>query len=155
METKQQDVMALLKLYELRREELMRQARAWFVSEFNPQSAKEMVKLILSGQKQSAYYRMVASYWDNAASFVNNGGIDEKMFLEANSEHVAVFAKLQTLLPQVREMIGEPNYLMNLERLVMRVPDVEKKLENQRKLMKRWARTSEAAAAQTNEVVEA
>lgn len=140
MENKQQDVMALLKLYELRREGLLRQARAWFMSEFNPQSAKEMVKLIVSGEKQSAYYRMVASYWEIAASFVNNRGIDEKMFLDANSEHVVVFAKLQPLLPEVRALLGEPDYLINLERLVMRIPDAERKLENRRKLMMLWAR---------------
>lgn len=30
--------------------------------------------------KDSAYYRMVVSYWDMAASFVNHGVIDEEMF---------------------------------------------------------------------------
>ena len=145
MNTKPQDVIAILKLYELRREDLMRQARARFMSEFNPSSAKEWVKLILSGEKQSAFYRMVASYWDTAASLVNNGGIDEKMFLEASSEHIAVFAKLQPHLPEVRVIINDPNYLMHLERLVMKVPDIEKKLETQRTLMKRWARANEAS----------
>jgi len=81
MNTKQQDVGLLLKLYELRRDEMMRRARNWYVTEFQPESAKDIVKLMVSGQEQSAYYRMVTSYWDMAASFVNNGGIDEKMFL--------------------------------------------------------------------------
>jgi hypothetical protein len=139
METKPLDVMAILKLYELRGEAVMREARRWFFSEFAPRSGKEIVRLLLSGERESAFYRMVVSHWDVAASFVNNGGIDEKLFLEANTEHIVVFAKLQPFVNEIRETIGEPDYLAQLERLVMRVPDIEKKLENRRRLLERWA----------------
>ena len=140
MGTKAQDALVILKLYELRGEALMRAARAWFFTEFAPQSGREIVALILSGQQESAYYRMVSSHWEVAASLVNNGGVDEKLFLEANSEHVVVFAKLQPFLAEVRETIGEPDYLSHLERLVMKIPDIEKKLESRRRLLARWAR---------------
>ena len=142
METKPLDVIAILKLYEIRGEAVMREARAWFFSEFAPQSGKDIVRLMLSGQKQSAFYRMVVSHWEVASSFVNNGGIDEKLFLEGNTEHIVVFAKLQPFLNEIRETIGEPDYLSNLERLVMRVPDIEKKLENRRRLLDRWAQSN-------------
>jgi hypothetical protein len=142
METKPLDVIAILKLYEIRGETLMREARAWFFSEFAPQSGKDIVRLMLSGQQQSAFYRMVVSHWEVAASFVNNGGIDEKLFLEGNSEHLVVFAKLQPFINEVRETIGEPDYLANLERLVMRLPDIERKLENRRRLLERWAQNN-------------
>lgn len=139
METKPLDVIAILKLYKMRSETVMREARAWFFTEFAPESGKDIVRLMLSGQKQSAFYRMVVSHWDVAASFVNNGGIDERLFLEGNTEHIVVFAKLQPFINEVRETIGEPDYLSNLERLVMRIPDIEKKLENRRRLLERWA----------------
>jgi hypothetical protein len=139
METKPLDTIAILKLYEMRGETLMREARRWFFTEFAPQSGKDIVRLLLSGEKKSAFYRMVVSHWETAASFVNNGGIDEKLFLDGNSEHIVVFAKLQPFLGEVRETIGEPDYLSNLERLVLKVPDIEKKLENRRKLLERWA----------------
>jgi hypothetical protein len=84
---------------------------------------------------------MVTSHWEVAASFVNNGGIDEKLFLEGNTEHVVVFAKLQPFLNELREAMGEPDYLSNLERLVMRVPDIETKLEHRRKLLERWGQS--------------
>jgi hypothetical protein len=139
VETKPLDVLAILKLYELRGETLMREARAWFFTEFTPRSGKEIVRLMLSGEKQSAFYRMVASHWEVAASFVHNGGIDEGLFLEGNTEHVVVYAKLQPFLAEVREVMGEPDYLSNLERLVLKVPGIEKKLENRRLLLERWA----------------
>ena len=139
MDTKPQDALVILKLYELRSEALMRGARAWFFTEFSPQSGREIVALLQSGEKQSAYYRMVASHWEVAAALVNNGGIDEAMFLAANTEHLVVFAKLQPFVAEIRETIGEPDYLANLEQLVMRAPNVEKKLENRRRLIGRWA----------------
>ena len=139
MDTKPQDALVILKLYELRSETLMRAARAWFFTEFSPQSGKEIVALLQSGEKQSAYYRMVTSHWEVAAALVNNGGIDEAMFLAANTEHLVVFAKLQPFVAEIRETIGEPDYLANLEQLVMRAPNVEKKLENRRRLIGRWA----------------
>lgn len=142
MDTKPLDVIAILKLYELRSEGVMREARSWFFTEFAPESGKDIVRLMLSGQKSSAFYRMVVSHWDVAASFVNNGGIDERLFLEGNTEHIVVFAKLQPFINEVRETIGEPDYLANLERLVMRVPDIEKKLENRRRLLERWAESN-------------
>lgn len=150
METKPQDALAILKLYELRSEALMRTARAWFFSEFNPRSGIDILALLRSGEKLSAYYRMVSSHWEVAASLVNNGGIDEKMFLEANSEHLVVFAKLQPYLAEIRETIGEPDYLAHLERLVMKVPDHERKLENRRRLIEGWAQARAAGSQKEN-----
>jgi hypothetical protein len=147
VDTKCQDALVIIKLYEIRSEALMREARAWFFSEFAPQSGKEIVALMLSGEKQSAFYRMVASHWEVAAALVNNGGIDEKLFLEANSEHLVVFAKLQPFIAEIRETIGEPDYLAHLEQLVMRVPNVEKKLENRRRLIERWREANAPSGA--------
>ena len=145
METKPLDVLAILKLYEIRGEAVMREARAWFFTEFAPRSGKEIVRLMLSGQKQSAFYRMVASHWETAASFVNNGGIDERLFLEGNSEHVVVYARLQPFLAEVREIMGEPDYLANLERLVLKSPDIDRKLENRRRLLESWSQAQKSA----------
>ncbi|HEY7545546.1 MAG TPA: hypothetical protein VID27_11715, partial [Blastocatellia bacterium] len=109
MNDKQQDVALILKLYELRREDGLRRARAWYLKEFNPQSAADIVKVLTSGHDGSAYYRMITSYWDMAASFVNNGGIDEKMFNDANGEHIGVFSKVEPYLEEVRAMINRPD----------------------------------------------
>ena len=140
------DVSSLLKLYELRRDPEMRCARAWYFTEFNPTCAGDIVKLMLSGQQASAYYRMVTTYWDMAASFVNNGGIDEKMFLEANTEHLGVFARLEPFIAEVREAFGEEDYLAHLEKLVLRVPNAKQILANRRRLFARWAQADNREA---------
>jgi hypothetical protein len=90
---------------------------------------------------------MVSSYWESAASLVNNGGIDEKLFLDANTEHVVVFAKLQPFVSEIRELLGEPDYLYHLEKLVLRMPNIERKLENRRKLLLNWKKLASATKA--------
>jgi hypothetical protein len=140
---KQQDATAILKLYELRRDKNMRRARSWYFSEFNPTSAADIVQLTISGERESAYYRMVSSYWDMAASLVNNGAIDEKLFLDANTEHLVVFAKIQPFLQEVRAIFKEPSYHAHLEQLVMKIPNVEEKLEMRRRLLAHWRKASD------------
>lgn len=139
MSDKQQDTLAILKLYELRRDEKMREARRWFMTEFQPNSAMDIVKLLISGERESANYRMITSYWDMAASLVNNGGIDEKLFHDANTEHIAVYSKLQPFLKEIREIINEEDYYIDLEKLVANIPNIDVKLEKRRQLFSRWA----------------
>jgi hypothetical protein len=116
----------LIRLYELRREPTMREARTWFVAKFHATSLDEVMQ-VLSGPN-SASFRMVASYWEMAASFVLNGAIDEKMFADANGEHVIVFAKIEPFLAEYRAKMGNPASYANLEQLVMRAPGMKDRL---------------------------
>ena len=148
MDTKYEDANLILKLYELRREEVMRKARDWFLMQFNPGSIEDFTAVMMSDK--GAYFRMVTSYWDMAASFVNHGAIDEQMFTDANGEHMVVFAKVEPFLAEMRTMSGSPQYLQNLEKLVMRKPDARESLTALRERMKQWAamRTEAASKAQ-------
>jgi hypothetical protein len=85
----------------------------------------------LSGPN-SAHFRMVTSYWDMATSFVLNGAIDEKMFNDANGEHVVVFAKLEPFVAEYRQKMGNPAYLASLEKLVMKMPNPKERLASLR-----------------------
>ena len=114
---------ALLKLYELRTEPRLRQARAWFAFEFHPGTTAEVLATWLGPGHASAPYRMVTSYWDMAASLVTHGAIPAPMFNEANTEHFAVYAKLQPFLEEVRARTEYPDYLANVERVVGMHPD--------------------------------
>ena len=126
----------LLKLYDLRREATMRQARQWFIT-FNPGSADDIVTAIRG--EHSAHFRMVTTFWDMAASLVNNGAIDERMFNDANGEHVVVFAKLEPSLAEYRTRAQAPQYLKQLEQLVLRLPDARERLATTRERFKQMA----------------
>src|SRR4051812_29262642 len=90
----------IMKLYELRREETMREARSWFVS-FFPESANDIMRSMVD-PKTSGYFRMVITYWDMAASFVLHDAIDEEMFLDSNGECIVMFSKVQPFLEELR-----------------------------------------------------
>jgi len=137
--------MAILKLYELRREDSMRVARQWYFSDFAPTSALDIIALFRGGERASANFRMVTSFWDTAASLVLNGGIDQKMFLDANTEHVFIYAKIADFLPEVRELFREPDYLIHLENLVRSLPDFESKMESRKRLLQLWSKDPSAS----------
>src|SRR5216110_2236488 len=91
----------ILKLYDLRREEKMRAARNWIFS-FNPTSADHYFQTMMDPEV-GGYLRMVTSYWDMAATFVNEGAIEADMFNKTAGEHVMVFAKIEPFLAELRE----------------------------------------------------
>jgi len=130
---KHDDADLILKLYDLRREATMREARNWFFS-FNPANVTEYMEAMMGAQ--SGYLRMVISYWDMAATLVNHGAIDEDMFNDANGEHLFVFAKIEPILAELRQTWNAPDMLKNYEKLVRRVPDNEKKLQDIRDRIK-------------------
>ena len=136
MSDKHQDVALILKLYELRREEGLRRARRWYFAEFNPQSVDDILKVWGSGHDGSAHFRMITSYWDMAASLVNNGAIDEQMFNDCNGEHLFVFAKIEPILEELRQTWNQPDMMKNFETLVRRIPNNKETLAAMRERIK-------------------
>jgi hypothetical protein len=134
----------IMKLYDLRRESVMREARNWFFT-FSPESVEDIQRAGMG--EHSAYYRMVTSYWDMACSFVNHGAIDPDMFNDANGEHVVVYAKLQPFLEQLRAAVS-PNYMQHTEKVVMAMPDIEARITRMREMMRRMAQARAAASSE-------
>jgi hypothetical protein len=108
------DANLLLRLYELRREETMRKARDWFFS-FSPSDPAQLQKVGDRSSQENAYFRMVASYWDMAASFVTSGVLNEELFLQNNGELLFVWEKARAAVEQARATMKMPNYMKNLE----------------------------------------
>ena len=130
---KHDDADLILKLYDLRREATMREARNWFFT-FNPTSVAEYMEAMMG--PNSGYLRMVVSYWDMACTLVNHGAIDEAMFNEANGEHLFIFAKIEPILADMRQAWNAPEMLKNYEAVVRRIPEHEKKLAEIRERIK-------------------
>ncbi len=147
---KQASMTAILKLYELRRDDKMRRARAWYFSEFAPKLATDIIKLYRMGEPASAHFRAVVSYWDMASSFVLNGAIDEKMFFDSGTEHIFVYTKIAAFLAEIREMFNEPEFLIHLETLALKVPNIEAKMENRKRLYALWTKEEEISAGENS-----
>ena len=138
----------ILKLYDLRREAVMREARNWFFT-FNPESIEHIQSTAMG--EQGGYFRMVTTYWDMACSFVNHGAIDAEMFNDANAEQVFVFAKLQPFLEEIRANSSNPDAFRHLERAVTAMPEAEERLARVREVAKRVAEARASASAERAE----
>jgi hypothetical protein len=146
--SKHHDAELILKLYDLRREKTMREARNWFFT-FDPKGPQDFMDVLTSDK--SGLFRMVISYWDMACSLVNNGAIDADMFNDANGEHIFVYAKMEPFIPMLREQMGAPQFLAHLEKTVKALPDCEQRLaairERIAKMIEVWKQKNAAQAA--------
>ena len=137
---KHDDADLILKLYDLRREAVMRDARNWMFT-FNPTSVQDVMQTMVS--EHSGHLRMVISYWDMACALVTNGAIDEELFNQTNGEHIFVYMKIEPVLEDLRKMFDNPEFLKNLETVVKRIPDIETKLPQMRERMASFAAARE------------
>jgi hypothetical protein len=127
-----------LQLFNLRREALLRQARAWFLVEFNPESFAEFVEVVRS--ERNAWFRMVIGYWDMASSLVTSGAIDGDAFRAAHGEIFATFSKVQPFLDELRKATGEPDICKHMEAVVMAAPGAEAILARRREAIRAAAK---------------
>src|SRR6185436_11469170 len=134
-----------LQLFDLRREPVLREARAWFLRDFNPSSFGELVAVV-SGPR-NASFRMVLGYWDLAASLVTSGAIDAAAFLAAHNEIVGTFSKIYPFLAEGRRLSGEPDFCKHLEAVVLALPDAEAVMARRRAAIIAAAKARKPAAA--------
>jgi hypothetical protein len=111
------DANLILRLYEMRRDERMREARAWFTANFRPKKWEDLATLVPPGSAENASYRMVISYWDMVASFIVTGVLNKELFFQSGRELLVVFERLRVVLPGIREAYKDPSYMANLERV--------------------------------------
>lgn len=114
------DVNLILKLYEMRRDARMRDARKWFAASFRPKSYEELLASCPPGSDQNASYRMVTSYWEMVSSFVTNGVLNAELFFQSGRELLFCWERLRDLVPAVRKANNNPIEWKNLEEVATR-----------------------------------
>lgn len=115
------DAEIILRLYELRREEVMRKARAWVASEFWPKTADDYFAVAMNpADPHNAYVRQVTSYWEMAAALVLHGAVSAELFVDCNGEGFFLLAKFAPILEEIRQKM--PMFLTKTSDLVKRYP---------------------------------
>lgn len=115
------DARLILELYDLRREPEMRKARQWWTS-FWPKDVDEYMKVgSAAGTQENNWLRQVLGYWGIVAMFVNNGILNEKLFLEPafSGELYFILAKVKPFLKELRERTKNPDMLVNVEKAIL------------------------------------
>jgi inosine/xanthosine triphosphate pyrophosphatase family protein len=137
-----------LQIFDLRREPKLREARDWFVREFNPESFDELLSLV-RGQRNAAF-RMVIGYWDMAASLVTTGAIDGDAFRASHGEIFATFSKIHPYLAELRAASGEAEICKHMEAVVLAAPDAETILSRRREALRAASRARASEKAQSS-----
>ena len=115
-----EDATVVLRLYDLRREDKLRKARDWFMREFKASSVKEIEEKYPYGSEENAYMRMVASYWEMAASLLVQGIVHEELFFTSNGEMLGVWEKIKPVAQDMRKAFSNPMMYQNLEKAAER-----------------------------------
>jgi hypothetical protein len=113
------DAEIILRLYELRTEAEMRQARAWMTGEFWPETVEEFFAVAGSPKDpHNAWFRQVTTYWEMAAAMVLHGAVSAELFVDCNGEGFFLLAKFAPILEAIRERT--PGFLIKTSELVTR-----------------------------------
>lgn len=113
------DAEIILKLYQLRTETVMRQARAWITGEFWPKTAAEFYAVYDNpADPHNPWLRQVLTYWEMAAAMVLHGAVSAELFVDSNGEGFFLLAKFAPILGSIREK--NPSFLSKTSELVNR-----------------------------------
>ena len=102
------EVNLMLRLYDMRREPRLRQARAWFTEHFHPESPEEMMQRYPQGSEENTYIRMVISYWDMVAGIVNRGLINDELFFRQQRRDLGGVGPHAVHRPDMARGVQEP-----------------------------------------------
>jgi hypothetical protein len=129
---KAEDAQFILKIYDLRREPVMRAARNYVAGGFWPQNYDEFKTVVIGyGTEPNAYLRQVLTFWNMIAAMVLRGAVDEQLFIETQTEPYFLWAKFGEYIPQARQDQIDPEFLLHLEKLASK-PAAKKKIKGLR-----------------------
>jgi hypothetical protein len=107
------DAELVLRLYELRREPVMRASRDTIAFGFWPGSFDDVAAILDLAHPDNAAWRQVSSYWEMVFGFGKRGIIDSEFLVENSGEGILLFMKLRAFLSPLRE--ANPVAFQNLE----------------------------------------
>ena len=133
------DADIVMKLYDLRREPEMRKARNWYANaDFSSWEALQKV-MMAWGTQENAWFRQNLTYWENAASLVLRGVVNQDLFFDWNGEILFTYVKIKPYLKQIRETSGSDEFMSKTEQLFNRTPELKKRVTWMEGQFKKWA----------------
>lgn len=153
-EVTHEQVNLMLKLYEMRRETRLREAREWFTRHFHANSVEEVMQKFPIGSTENTNMRMVISYWDMCAGIVNRGLINDEFYFESNGEAWLVWERIRPIIAGWRATFSNPRLFHHLEELCGRLDAWREKLqpgstEKMRQMMKMMEQQMAQARSQS------
>jgi hypothetical protein len=116
------DADLLIKVYDLRREAVMRQARQAILRDFWPKTWDDMQAILKADHPLNPAYRQTGTYWEMVYSMVRHGIVSPAFWLENNGDGMFLFVKVEPFLDQLRAA-GQPTAFRNAEWVAKECPE--------------------------------
>ena len=142
------DAELVLKLYDLRRESVMREARNWMAT-FNPQSLDDIMAVMSNfSAKENAYLRQVCSYWEMVAALIVHGTLNKELAFDTLGEMYFVYAIMEPVIEPFRQKFNSPDFFKNVQKVVESTPEGKRRIVDTQKRRAEFMKMMAAAAAQ-------
>jgi len=109
-----QDADLVLRVYEMRREPVMRASRDAINGKFWPANYDEAKAIVNATHEFNAAYRQLGTYWEMVYGLVRHGIVDAEYFMETNGEGLLLYAKMEPYVEQLRKDFN-PYVFRNIE----------------------------------------
>ncbi len=108
------DADLVLKLYDLRREAVMRESRNTMNREFWPRTAEELLAVLKPDHPLNRPFRQTSTYWEMVYGMARHGIVHADFLAENSGEGLFLFARVEPFLAPLREASG-PRAFRNAE----------------------------------------
>jgi hypothetical protein len=109
-----------LKIYEMRREAKLRQARDWFSQNYFPDTVEDSMRIAAPGTEAGTFVMMVLGYWEQACAFLNYGLLHDDLFFETSGEFYGVWQRVKPFIEDCRKLFVSRQFLAHMEKAATR-----------------------------------
>lgn len=108
------DADLVLKIYDLRREEVMRESRNAINRDYWPRNAEEALAVLRPDHPLNRAWRQTSTYWEMVYSMARNGVVHADFLAENNGEGLLLYARVEPYLDALRQATS-PRSFRNAE----------------------------------------
>lgn len=107
------DAEVVIKLYDLRREAVMRASRDTLIR-WTPESAEDFIAIAEFANERNAAFRQVSSYFEMAYGLARRGAVHPELIVDWCGEGILLYAKVRPYLDEFRAKVS-PTAFSNSE----------------------------------------
>jgi hypothetical protein len=108
------DAELVIRLYELRRDPVMRESRDTINAQFLPRSFDDVAAIAKPDHPLNRAYRQVSTYWEMAYGLIKHGTLNADLAMESNGEGMLLLAKVWPWRDRIRTELN-PRAFRNAE----------------------------------------
>lgn len=108
------DAEIVIKLYDLRREAVMRESRSALNSKFWPKTFADVQALGKADHPLNAAFRQVVGYWEMVYGMARHGIVNPDFLVENNGEGLFLYARVEPFIEEYHRTVN-PRHFSNAQ----------------------------------------